>query len=318
MALQGEGTVEADAPLLELLRHLALFGYRFVAPTPETQRRFLAREPGRRARDLRDIFGWSLPFARDCIAESLFEPLAASGMIGEEAGLYRSRIRVSSLGGSLFLHSAYPTEQQDSVFFGPDTYRFVRFVLEELAEGAPVRRLVDIGAGAGAGAIAAAARIPAAALTLTDTNPLALRFARINARHAGLEVEALQGSGLDPVTGDFDLAIANPPFILDPAERTYRHGGGAHGAALSLAWAGAAARRIAPGGRILLYTGSAIVAGEDRLENALREALPAPRFTLRYAEIDPDIFGEQLDQTGYEEVERIAAVGAVIGKAADA
>jgi hypothetical protein len=36
---------------------------------------------------------------------------------------------------------------------------------------------------------------------------------------------------------------------------------------------------------------------------------------MSYAEIDPDIFGEELDSPGYEQVERIAAVGAVIEKA---
>jgi methylase of polypeptide subunit release factors len=310
------GGRRSDELLLELLRNLELFGYRFVTPTPETHRRFLAREPGRRASGLRDIFGWSLPFAREAIPERLFELLSGASMVEEEAGLFRSRIRVSSLEGRLFLHSAYPTDRQDAVFFGPDSYRFVRFVLDELGRVADVRRLVDIGAGAGAGAIAAAARIGDARLTLTDTNPLALRFARINALNAGIAVEVLQGSGLDPVSGDFDLAIANPPFILDPARRIYRHGGGAHGAGLSLAWAGAAARRIAPGGRILLYSGSAIVAGEDRLEVALRESISAHQCSLRYQELDPDIFGEQLGEPGYEEVERIAAVGAVIEKAA--
>ena len=89
-----------------------------------------------------------------------------------------------------------------------------------------------------------------------------------------------------------------------------------HGAALSLDWALAAAGRLAAGGRLLLYTGSAIVGGEDRLEAALRARLPALGCTLRYAELDPDIFGEQLDEPGYEDVERIAAVGAVIVRAA--
>ena len=40
------------------------------------------------------------------------------------------------------------------------------------------------------------------------------------------------------------------------------------------------------------------------------------RIEKRYSEIDPDIFGEQLDEPGYEDVERIAAIGAVIVRAA--
>jgi hypothetical protein len=33
---------------------------------------------------------------------------------------------------------------------------------------------------------------------------------------------------------------------------------------------------------------------------------------MRYAEIDPDIFGEELGRATYSRVERIAAIGAVI------
>ena len=70
-----------------------------------------------------------------------------------------------------------------------------------------------------------------------------------------------------------------------------------------------------PGGRVLLYSGSAIVDGADRLEADLVAHLPALGCTMRYEEIDPDIFGEELDGASYQDVERIAAIGAVIAKA---
>lgn len=303
---------DVDATMLELLTHLRLFDYRFITPTPETHRRVLARKAKTPAGDLRDVFGWNLPFAPTLLPAPLFERLASVGVLREHAGLCKSRVRVSSVGDRLFLHSAFPTSQKDAVFFGPDSYRFVRFLEAELAGAPEIRRLVDIGAGAGVGAIAAAALLPQARLTLTDINPLALRYACINARHAGLEVELVEGNGIDAVVGRFDLAITNPPFILDAQQRTYRHGGDMHGAALSLQWALAAARMVAPGGRVLLYTGSAIVDGTDRLEAALRDRLPDLGCSLRYAELDPDIFGEQLVEPSYEDVERIAAIGAVI------
>ena len=63
---------------------------------------------------------------------------------------------------------------------------------------------------------------------------------------------------------------------------------------------------------MLLYTASAIVDGQDALEAALATRLPDAGCSLDYRELDPDIFGEQLDQPGYEDVERIAAVGAII------
>jgi SAM-dependent methyltransferase len=303
---------EADRALLALLRALTQAGYRFLTVTPETHRRILEREPGRTARDLRDVFGWSLPFDGGLLPPALLGALERSEMLSREGSLWRSRIRVSSVGDRLFLHSAYPTEEADAVFFGPDSYRFVRFLDAELPRLAPPRRLVDVGGGSGVGAIMAAALAPGARLTVTDINPLALRFARISALAAAIELETVEAAGLEGVEGAVDLVIANPPFVADPAKRLYRDGGDMHGARLSLDWALAAARRIEPGGAVLLYTGSAIVAGRDALREGLEEQLPGLGGSLRYSEIDPDIFGELLGEPGYEAVERVAAVGAVI------
>jgi SAM-dependent methyltransferase len=305
----------SDSALLELLEGLAGAAYRFVAVTPETHRRVIERKDDRIAAGLRDVFGWSLPFEGGLLPAPLRDALERSGAIERRDGLWRSRVRVATVGDRLFLHSAYPTDQSDAVFFGPDSYRFVRFLRAELPGLPPVRRLVDIGAGSGVGAIMAAPLVPGARLTAADVNPLALRFARVNARHAGVELDTVEASGLDGVEGPVDLAIANPPFVADPAKRLYRDGGAMRGAGLSLDWALAAARRVEPGGTVLLYTGSAIVGGRDALGDALAEQLPAEGCTLRYAEIDPDIFGELLEQPGYEDAERIAAVGAVIRKA---
>ena len=233
-------------------------------------------------------------------------------MAARENGLVRSRVRISSLADRLFIHSAFPTDAPDSVFLGPDSYRFAAFLQREIPALGRVRRLVDVGAGAGVGAIAAASLLPGAKLTLTDVNPLALRFARVNAAFAGLDVELVEGEGLSNVAEPVDLVVANPPFIVDPAGRAYRHGGDMHGARLSLDWTLEAARRVEPGGTILLYTGSAIVGGRDMLREALEEQLEPLGCSLRYGEIDPDIFGEQIGGPGYEDVERIAAIGAVI------
>ena len=95
---------------------------------------------------------------------------------------------------------------------------------------------------------------------------------------------------------------------MDEGSRSYRDGGAMNGAALALEWALAGARR----GDVLLYTGAAIVDGEDALRATLEAALPSLGRTLRYEELDPDVFGEELDAPAYQGVERIAAVGAVI------
>jgi hypothetical protein len=58
------------------------------------------------------------------------------------------------------------------------------------------------------------------------------------------------------------------------------------------------------------------VEGRDALRERLERELPALRCTLRWRELDPDIFGEELGKPAYAEVERIAAIGAVVQKAA--
>ena len=69
--------------------------------------------------------------------------------------------------------------------------------------------------------------------------------------------------------------------------------------------------RLAPKGRLILYTGSAIVEGEDDLRGKLENLADEAGCSLRYREIDPDIFGEELERPAYCHVERIAAVAAV-------
>ncbi|HEX8579230.1 MAG TPA: methyltransferase [Allosphingosinicella sp.] len=302
-------------PLQAVLAAARAGDYSFTTVTPETHRRVLARREGEAAKDLRDVFGWSMPFERELLPADLWEPLEAADMVEDAgSGLWRSRLRISSAAETLFLHSAFPTEDADSVFFGPDSYRFIAFLEAELPALGARRGLVDIGSGSGVGGIAVARLLPDARLTLADINAFALRLARANAAAAGLEAEVIESAGLECVPDGFDLVIANPPFVMDEGGRTYRDGGDMHGLRLSLDWAEEAMRRLPQGGAMLLYTGSAIVSGRDGFRAALADSAAARGFSLRYAELDPDIFGELLDEPAYRDVERIAAVGAVLVK----
>ncbi len=294
-----------------LLSGLQALDFRFVTPTPATHARVLARPGKAQARSLRDIFGWSLPFAPDLLPPALFSALKAGDALEPRGKLFRSRVRVASLDGRLFLHSAYPTSDESSVFLGPDSYRFVSFVAGEIQQDG-IRRIVDVGAGSGVGGLMAAGLAPGASVTLLDANPQALRLAAVNAHHAGIDAELVEGCGIEEVPAGADLVLANPPYMMDEEGRTYRDGGDMHGARISLDWTLAAARRIAPGGRVLLYTGVAMVDGRDELREALERELPALGCTLRYRELDPDVFGEELEKPAYSQVERIAAVGAVV------
>lgn len=303
-------TSERDIALLQLGSLLRARGYHFITPTPLTHARVNARPSAALAGDLRDVFGWNRPFPLELLDEPLVAAMHAAQVLQPCGDLWRSRVRWSSLDEQLYLHAGFPTKQADAVFFGPDTYRFVRLLKAHLAqERQPVRRIADIGCGSGAGAICAALARPQAEVLALDINPEALAFTTINARLAGLfNLQALHSDLLRDVDGQFDLIIANPPYMLDPLRRTYRHGGGRHGGGLSLAIFDTALERLAPGGTLLLYSGVAIVKGEDSLLNVISLSLRDTGWDWHYEEIDPDVFGEELQHEAYAEVERIACV----------
>lgn len=309
-------TKDPDAALLDLLKLLAARGYRFVTPTPASHARVVARPEMSHAEDLRGMLGWSLPFTPglDARVEDL---LAQAGMLERTDELLRSKLRVSSLHDRLFLHSAYPTEAEDAVFFGPDSYRFADLIAAEL-ERQPLKagaHIVDMGAGAGVGGVVATLASADARVTLTDLNAKALRLARINAAAASVNVETVEADTLDDVSDPIDLAVINPPYIIDDANRSYRDGGGMHGGEIPFRMAEMAAKRLASGGRLILYTGAAIVDGRNGLCEAIGGLAERLGFAHQCRELDPDVFGEELEKPAYAEVERIALVAVTVKRA---
>jgi SAM-dependent methyltransferase len=287
-------------------------GFRNVPVTPESHRRVNARPEHACAIDLAGVFGWSRRFDPSVLPIELFEVLKTAEAIyqdstSQDGTWWRSRYRFSTLGGLSFLHSAYPTDGEDAVFFGPDTYRFVTAIQSELAQtNQPWLRAADIGCGSGAAGIYLARQNPAGSVLLTDINANAIDLSKINARLARADnVLFNRGSLLDDAAGSFDLIVANPPYLMDVRKRTYRHGGGERGEGLSLQILDTALNRLAPGGRLLLYTGSVIVDGVDYFFQEIEKRLSHSSHTWTYREIDPDVFGEELDALN---ADRIAAV----------
>lgn len=299
------------AALSELLARLAAEGYDFVAPTPATQRRVLARPGWSEGRTLRDLLGWSLPVASGLLAPDMEAALVAAGAVSVAAdGTLRPQLRASRVEDVLFWHSAYPTTAEDSVFLGPDSHRFAGWILARMDSGA--RTILDYGAGAGVGGIIAARRARSAHLTIADLNPKALFLASINAERAGVAHDVARVERPSDLAGPFDLIVTHPPFMIDAQARAYRDGGDLYGARLSLDWMVQGVDLLAPGGRLILHTGVSIVDGRDVLRAALEPALPAQGVALTYRELDTDIFGEDLSEPGYRAVERIAAIGTVL------
>lgn len=300
---------EADRALLALLHRLRALDYSFVTVTPASHARVLARRKDEPAATLRDVLGWSLPFRPSSLDPEVEALLENAGVLRTEGDRARATVRVSSLGETLFIHSAYPTDRENAVFFGPDSYRFAQAIEAELS-ARPLKggHIVDIGAGGGVGGIVAALHSRAARITLTDVNTRALRMARVNAQFAGVGIETIEADTLDQVDDPIDLALANPPYIMDERGRAYRDGGDLYGGGTALQMAHAAAERLAPGGRFLLYTGAAIVGGRNPLSEALCALAEEYGLSLSCRETDPDVFGEELAGPAYAKVERIAVI----------
>ena len=301
-----------EPSLLSLGRALQRQDYRFITPTPATIARVNRRPENQHATDLAGIFGWNRIFAETLIDRELFAMLRQSDLILPSDGGWRSTVRASTLGEELYFHSPFPTEDENAVFFGPDSYRFAQFLDHELQGAAAPRRLLDLGCGTGVGGLHVARRWRGVALTLSDINPAALAFATVNAALAGEAVTFLESDLFDATSGQYDLIIANPPYMMDEGHRTYRDGGGRFGEAISLKILGESLARLTPGGRLLLYTGSAICRGEDGFAAAVAQLLDRASVDYRYRELDPDVFGEELDQPAYREVDRIAAVALTV------
>lgn len=293
-----------------LLAYLYAIDYRFTTISPASHYMVNSRANNHQAIDIADIFGWNRPFNVEILGDAFSELIQLATFADKVNGGWKSKLRVSSINQQLFLHSAYPTLNNDAVFFGPDTYRFANAIQQYLSlDQHTIHRAIDIGTGSGVGAVLLASALPDSEIIAVDINDEALCLARINIDASNINnITLIKSDLLNSIEGNFDLIIANPPYLLDKSERTYRHGGGQLGAALSLDIVDVAIARLNAGGTLLIYTGVAIVKGFDAFMAEAAVKLSLAGFTYDYMEIDPDIFGEELASNAYANVDRIAAV----------
>jgi Methyltransferase small domain len=296
--------------LIALGGQLRSDGYSFTTPTPATHTRVL-RRLHKSANPLCNIFGWNRPFHPSDIPTA-YRKFLETPLFCARSDLAQSKVRFSTLESLLVAHSAFPTSDQEAVFFGPDTYRFCRAIAVQRALDPffQPKRVMDIGTGSGVGGLYAASLYPELEdIILSDVNPLALSFSRANSAINNLACAQFCLSDiLESVDACADLIISNPPYLVDAAHRAYRDGGGKWGEQLALRILAQAIPRLTPEGRLLLYTGTPVVEGHHMFLESARPILDRKVRDYQYEELDPDVFGEELDLPPYLQADRIAAV----------
>jgi release factor glutamine methyltransferase len=95
----------------------------------------------------------------------------------------------------------------------PETEELVELVKSEIRN--PKSEILDVGTGSGVIALSLAAKFPEAEVHAVDVSDDALALARENAARLGLSkrVHFTKGNLLDEVEGDFDLIVANLPYV---------------------------------------------------------------------------------------------------------
>ena len=98
----------------------------------------------------------------------------------------------------------------------PETEFLVEQALAQI-KGMPNARVLDMGTGSGAVAVSIALARPDVTVIATDISAEALAVAQQNAHHLCANVEFLQGSWYDAVSGQmaFDIIVSNPPYIAE-------------------------------------------------------------------------------------------------------
>jgi release factor-specific protein-(glutamine-N5) methyltransferase len=113
-----------------------------------------------------------------------------------------------------------------------------RFDTEHLAEQAIIKaktyenpKVLEICTGSGAVAVAVKKQVPNASVVMTDISSDALIVARLNAVKNGAQIDYIESDLFQNVVGEFDIIIANPPYIptgdiqtLDPMVKNYEPG----------------------------------------------------------------------------------------------
>lgn len=95
----------------------------------------------------------------------------------------------------------------------PETEHLVHLLVKNLFADTRPTQVLDMGTGTGCIGLSLARAWPAAELTLADISEDALELARLNAERLELRPKFIRSDLFEKVAGEFDLIVANLPYI---------------------------------------------------------------------------------------------------------
>jgi methylase of polypeptide subunit release factors len=219
----------------------ATFG---TAPNPESAwlhvRRLAATDP--RA-VLVQLFVLGEPVRADALAVDTTE-LEAAGLVKRDGDLVHAISRLTPHAGLLLAHDGEDNEHDPDHVGGMNN---ATRTMAMLTIRQPVDRALDLGTGSGTQALLVARH--AESVVATDVNARALRYAALNARLNGVNLDLREGSWFEPVADEqFDLIVANPPYVISPDTQYVFRDSGLDGDTVSRDVVRGAAARLREGG----------------------------------------------------------------------
>lgn len=168
------------------------------------------------------LLGQAVPVeaARIALAPTDLDPLIAIGLLKRTDAGIRSEAMLVPVEDLLIVHdfgsevTGKPLADNHVLGVGAASITLANLTVRQRGE-----LVLDLGTGSGIQALLASRH--AARVIGTDTNRRALNFAGLNSRLNGISnIELRAGSLYKPVEGcQFDLIIANPPFVISPESR---------------------------------------------------------------------------------------------------
>jgi release factor glutamine methyltransferase len=103
----------------------------------------------------------------------------------------------------------------------PETEELVELLIADCGLRIANSRIVDVGTGSGVIALSLAAKFPEAEVVAVDISEEALALARENAARLGIDrVQFVKSDLLESIGGEFDLIVANLPYIATTERST--------------------------------------------------------------------------------------------------